>query len=343
MSNKDDKKKFWRFEHARERYQLSILNGMDDVSAQKKAEDELTSAGLADKISDFRRRGPRSDTHFFSPGSPPSSFLPKFQLEKKISQDDLQIFDTNYSSFRHNILQCSLPTEVFKKVRAKYGNCIFEAFASPINVSEHSEQWASMFESDKAFGSLGPFQSVPSECFHEKVVILHPPFIEYFMETILLPRIQELVGNAKQVLFCLPNWTDTKWYKMLDQILYSTVLQSDQYSYIRGTNHTSIVAHFQTVLFSTCPELIQITKESMKLNTDTENSTEHKNKWHNQHQQFPSTKKTSRTNNTQQHSSMIRKTSTPQNTEKITHTTRVCKSTSGPSTSSNLWEVLSEE
>lgn len=128
-------------------------------------------------------------------------------------------------------------------------------FASPLNRSRHVAKWGSMFDDDKAFGSLGPFQRVPLDEFKDMVVVLNPPYIEY-MILLTLSRLDEIKSVAKRVVLCLPGWSDTKWFEQLSQSMFRFDLNSNTYIYHNSMKNEPIVARFDSVLFTDTREAL---------------------------------------------------------------------------------------
>jgi len=230
-----------------ERYQLSVRNGMPERDAYTKAYDELRDARILDRIGEFRHhiRGPRT---YFAPERPPSALLREWQKPADtVTTEVLARYDSNYGSVRHGGQQWSIPECVFEKL-GEMGS-VFEVFASPMNRSRHAQKWGSMFEDDKAFGSVGPFQSQPLTAFEGMVVVLNPPYIEFMIE-MMLKRLPEIRRVAKAVLICLPAWSDTVWYAELSRSTFRFDLNANTYTYWNSLKNEPICARFDSVLFA---------------------------------------------------------------------------------------------
>ena len=98
-----------------------------------------------------------------------------------------------------------------------------EAFASPFN--NYFDNYYSIFEEDKCFGSLGSF--LRDECREangcENGVYVNPPFTPFILDV-----IPKLVSKFKKCVVITPSWTDADWYiKMQADVSFKNPLGTE--------------------------------------------------------------------------------------------------------------------
>jgi 16S rRNA G966 N2-methylase RsmD len=149
--------------------------------------------------------------------------------------------------------QWSCPQSFFDDIYNNY-NIRYEGFASPLNsrlMLKEGTKFCSLFpDVDAIFGSIGDFFKTTEN----KNWLVNPPFVESILERASLKSIELSKGSDKNseivVIFVMPNWTDSKAYKNLNeskQMVYKEYLQANTYNYQKGKE--LIRANFPSMIF----------------------------------------------------------------------------------------------
>lgn len=174
---------------------------------------------------------------------------------KKLQSVDSYIWLTSliYSMLDGKGLQWAVPYKFLNYLRAKLG-CNTEIFASPINC--YYDNYYSLFNTDKVFGSRGNFFTSSDNSFVEGAYQINPPFIDsLFTKTTerLLRLLKKADDNGKELTFIyiMPNWSNFRTLGLVTDSCYcvkSTELRSDYHYYYQYSNNTYIRARFSTLI-----------------------------------------------------------------------------------------------
>lgn len=163
-----------------------------------------------------------------------------------------------YTSMLYNLLdgkglQWSIPNQVMMILKNQL-NCKTELFASPLN---HSlENYYSLFQFDKLFGSRGNFFTAPNSDFKTGTFQVNPPFIDsLFTKTTVkilkLLKIADDNNSALTFIYIMPNWESFNTYNMAVESPYciKTInLKANKHYYYQHITNTYIKARFGTYI-----------------------------------------------------------------------------------------------
>jgi hypothetical protein len=114
--------------------------------------------------------------------------------------------------------QWALNTETL----SKFPTTTVECFASPFN--NYFNEYYSLFEEDKAFGSLGRF-SKDVAIVDDRVYYLNPPFTPRILE-----MIPDTIKTMKKCVVITPNWDDSEWFKKLEEYTDTCTQRVEKYT-----------------------------------------------------------------------------------------------------------------
>ena len=119
--------------------------------------------------------------------------------------------------------QWALARHYYLRLHVKY-TIDLECFASPINqrLMKEGIPYCSLYKEDKPFGSLGNIFDVDLSKF--KSLVANPPFIENLLLRFVLYIHNWLKLGKKQIIFIVPEWEDSDFYKLLvtsDFLIYN--------------------------------------------------------------------------------------------------------------------------
>lgn len=159
-----------------------------------------------------------------------------------------------YDTLQGAGLQAAVPGRVLDTLLRHFG-CRMECFASPLN--SRYERFASAFDLDKNFGSLGSFFDLKDDFFTDGGCFeANPPFCDGAMNS-LNDRIRRLLQHTSKALMFVvfvPAWKDSKAYS--EGLLKNGFLEkhfllpSGKHWYAEGTQHRR-KASFRPASFDT--------------------------------------------------------------------------------------------
>ena len=150
-------------------------------------------------------------------------------------------------------LQWAVPSRVLDILRDNL-NCNTELFASPIN--NYYNNYYSLFESDRAFGSKGSFFSAPDSDFVKGCYQINPPFIDpIFTKT--TEKILHYLSVAEEhqeeltFIYIMPEWKDFTTYNMVSESRFcvkTITLKSNHHRYFQYCTAGYIPARFNSYI-----------------------------------------------------------------------------------------------
>lgn len=167
-----------------------------------------------------------------------------------------------YSSILSRGQQWNMPFKNYKYLYDKY-NVRIEGFASPLNsqllmINYYDTSYGSLFyDTDKYFGSIGSFFSIPNKLFKGSIVI-NPPYVYDIMENTInyILKICNKKSEDKEYVrffIIMPCWTD---YKPIDDLLnskflrYYKILDKNKYFYEDSSQmNKKVIAKFKSIIF----------------------------------------------------------------------------------------------
>ena len=121
---------------------------------------------------------------------------------------------------------CSIPFDVYKYLYDNL-NIKGEGFSSPLNsklLGLPETVFCTLFEdTDKYFGSLGPFSSDKIIKHSEKNWLLNPPYIEsilYYAYEHSLTALDKITRDDFMIIYMMPKWEDSEVYTGFKQSKY---------------------------------------------------------------------------------------------------------------------------
>lgn len=179
--------------------------------------------------------------------------IPKYRfdiLSKSGSDEDILELCLNYGRIMASGQHWSIPLETYKKYVAE--GATVEGFASALNsqimrIDKPGLHFCSLMDIDKQFGSLGNFFD---QDFAEKFVIVNPPFIEEILERAANKCIEEVRRHKCKFVFYGPNWTDAKFYKLLEVVAKKEILRKGEHEYEDLLHGRIVDAKFESVVFT---------------------------------------------------------------------------------------------
>lgn len=191
--------------------------------------------------------------------------LPKLTIAKlkRGNKRDMMIVVMRYCTIILKSQQWSIPKKLFDLLYTTY-NVRFEGFASPLSsnfVNRKRAMYCSMFDCDKAYGSIGNFMDIDMLAPIAGVTIpkigwvLHPPYVDsVLMET--SAKILRALDDAKLmnvnlfIVLVMPYWPESRHYDRLKQTHhpYAELIMTRNTHYYE--NHGKVVgSSFDTVVF----------------------------------------------------------------------------------------------
>jgi hypothetical protein len=160
---------------------------------------------------------------------------------------------TLYQLLEGKGLQWAVPKKVMRAFEYCF-NCDTELFASPIN--NYFDNYYSLFEIDKFFGSKGNFFATTSKDFVEGSFQVNPPFIDPLFSKLTnrVLRYLDVADRANKQLtfiYVMPEWTDCDGYDKLVESRYCSKLirlPKNYHSYYQYDTNSYIRARFTTVI-----------------------------------------------------------------------------------------------
>lgn len=155
------------------------------------------------------------------------------------------------SSLMPSSQQWSIPLSEYRKFVEE--GATVEGFASPFNSQimriDPNLSFCSISPSDALFGSLGNFFD---QDFADKTVIVNPPFIESLLKKAATKCVEQLEKGPCKFIFYGPNWTDSKFYEILEGSKYKVskqILRKYKHNYEDLMKGKNIKATFNSVVF----------------------------------------------------------------------------------------------
>jgi len=116
-------------------------------------------------------------------------------------------------------MHCALPYVVYKYIYDEF-NVRAEGFSSPLNsklIFMKDSVICTLFkDTDKSFGSLGPFTYENMITNQDKNWMINPPYMEYIIKLsydIILEVFKNTTNENLLVFYLIPKWTDNETYK----------------------------------------------------------------------------------------------------------------------------------
>lgn len=178
-----------------------------------------------------------------------------------------------YSSMLSGGQQWAMPSELMTLLHSKY-RFRYEGFASPLNsvmLGLPGGRYCSLFTEDRAFGSIGSFNSEIMISNGGYNWIVNPPYTEYMLSYAVESVLHALNHVKINVVMLTPHWLDADYYTLLQKSPYTKhIILLKKNEHIYEDKKSTIVAKFNSQLIilsskpTNCDGLVEDIKEFYK-------------------------------------------------------------------------------